>query len=73
MATNSEASALFTLQPDELVRLKKRREDVSEYDPPKWTSNQEDVVSGQLTQTFMVEHASILHAGAVSRARLTRD
>ena len=66
---NSEASSLFTLQPDELVRLKKRREDVSEYEPPKWTSNHEDVVSGQLTQTRMVEHASILQASALPTLR----
>ena len=57
---SSEVSTLFTLQPDELARLKKRREDVKDYEPPKWTSNHVDAVSGQPIQTLMVEHASIL-------------
>ena len=49
----------LTLRPEERQRLEKRRKDVREYDPPKWTSNQPDPVSGQLIERNMVPHASI--------------
>lgn len=55
------AASNCDLQPDEWSRLKKRRKDVKEYEPPKWTSNHVDVVSGQYIEQSMVEHASILH------------
>ena len=60
----------LTLRPEEKLRLKKRRQDVKDYDPPKWTSSQPDPVSGQLIERPMVPHASILHLPAPHRASL---
>ena len=52
----------LTLRPEERERLKKRRQYVKDYDPPKWRSSQPDPVSGQLIERPMVPHASILHS-----------
>ena len=66
MATPFDLASLLgeqlTLDPQEVIRLEKRRTAVREYEPPKWTSTQMDPVSGQYTEYPMVEHASILHA-----------
>ncbi len=55
------------LLPDEWSRLEKRRKSVRDYNPPKWTSKEVDLVSGQPMEQFMVDHASILF---LIRARL---
>lgn len=61
MATGSNHPAdLFTLRPEEVAILEKRRKAVREYDPPKWRSSYADPVSGQCAETPMVDHASIL-------------
>ena len=51
---------LESLSPEEVERLKKRRRDVKNYNPPKWKSNCADDVSGELIEQPMVDHASIL-------------
>lgn len=48
------------LVPEERERLEKRRKAVRDYDPPKWTSNDNDAVSGSRVEVQMVAHASIL-------------
>lgn len=55
------AAGNWDLLPEEWSRLEKRRKSVKEYEPPKWTSNHVDVVSGRHIEQSMVEHASILH------------
>ena len=52
--------AVLTLRPEERRRMEKRRQDVLDYDPPKWRSSQPDPVSGQHIERAMVPHASIL-------------
>ena len=47
------------LTPEDRARMEKRRNDVLEYMPPKWSSNYADPVSGQIVEIPMVEHASI--------------
>ncbi|CAI8047349.1 hypothetical protein GBAR_LOCUS26165 [Geodia barretti] len=53
----------LTLRPEERERLKKRRQYVKDYDPPKWRSSQPDPVSGQLIERPMVPHANIVFIG----------
>ena len=53
------------LRPEEKERLEKRRNDVRDYTPPKWTSTHPDPVSGQLVERSMVPHASILNHSAL--------
>ena len=60
LTSASAVSANSDLLADEWDRLNKRRLSVRNYDPPKWVSNHEDVVSGRLVERSMVEHASIL-------------
>lgn len=57
---NSASSPQLELLPEEWERLRKRRNDVKDYEPPMWRSNLTDDVSGTHIEKRMVEHASIL-------------
>ena len=60
MATPYLSTVVGKLSPEEIERLKERREAVKKYRPPKRKSSCVDDVSGEQIEQAMVDHASIL-------------